>query len=204
MSRRLLNYGESAVLLECGDLDEALGVRRRLDEQPIPQIVEMIPGARTVLLRLNSPLSPAQREQLLTMDVAPPTAAAEQPIQIEVDYGGDDLDEVADLTGLSKAGVVKAHTGQIWTVGFCGFAPGFAYLKGEDERLRVPRRSSPRTRVPAGSVGLADSWSGIYPRAGPGGWQLIGRTERVLWDLEQSPPALLQPGMRVRFVQRDP
>lgn len=204
MSRRLLNYGESAVLLECGDLDEALGVRRRLDEQRIPQIVEIIPGARTLLLRLNSALSPAQREQLLTLDAAPPSAAAEQPIQIEVDYSGDDLDEVADLTGLSKAGVVKAHTGQVWTVGFCGYAPGFAYLQGEDERLRVPRRSSPRKRVPAGSVGLADTWSGIYPRAGPGGWQLIGRTERVLWDLDQTPPALLQPGMRVRFVQRNP
>ncbi|MBA3529628.1 MAG: allophanate hydrolase subunit 1 [Propionibacteriaceae bacterium] len=200
----MLAYGESAVLLECGDLDEALGVRRRLDEQRIPQIVEIIPGARTLLLRLSAGLSPAQREQLLTLDVVAPTAAAGEPIQIEVAYSGDDLEEVADLTGLSKAGVVEAHTGQVWSVGFCGFAPGFAYLQGEDERLRVPRRSSPRNRVPAGSVGLADTWSGIYPRAGPGGWQLIGRTERVLWDLDQTPPALLQPGMRVRFVQRDP
>jgi KipI family sensor histidine kinase inhibitor len=77
-------------------------------------------------------------------------------------------------------------------------------LHGEDDRLRVPRRSSPRTRVPPGSVGLADQWSGIYPREGPGGWQLIGRTEQRLWDLAQSPPALLQPGVQVRFTSSVP
>jgi KipI family sensor histidine kinase inhibitor len=121
-------------------------------------------------------------------------------VEIEVDYSGEDLAEVAELTGLSPDEVVQAHTGQVWTVAFCGFAPGFGYLHGEHNRLRVPRRSSPRTRVPAGSVGLADQWSGIYPRVGPGGWQLIGRTEQTLWDLDKTPPALLQPGLRVRFT----
>ena len=118
---------------------------------------------------------------------------------IEVDYSGPDLEEVSSLTGLSAEEVVAAHTGQLWTVAFCGFAPGFGYLHGEDERLRVPRRSTPRTKVPTGAVGLADDWSGIYPRSGPGGWQLIGRTDAPLWDLDRDPPALLQPGMQIRF-----
>lgn len=200
MSRRLLDYGESALLVECVGLDEALSLRNRLDELRLPEVAEVIPGARTLLLRLSRPLTLAQRELLGGLDAAPLGGGASELVTIEVDYGGDDLDEVARLTDQTPAEVVAAHTGQVWTVGFCGFAPGFAYLRGENDRLRVPRRSSPRARVPAGAVGLADHWSGIYPRAGPGGWQLIGRTEQPLWDLEQSPPALLQPGMAVRFA----
>ncbi len=107
---------------------------------------------------------------------------------------------MAARTGLTEAEVVAAHTGQTWTVAFCGFAPGFGYLVGVDDRLRVPRRAQPRTSVPAGAVGLADAFAGIYPRSGPGGWQLLGRTEAVLWDLDRDPPALLRPGVRVRFA----
>ena len=92
---------------------------------------------------------------------------------------------------------------RLWRVGFAGFAPGFAYLVGGDPRLDVPRRPTPRTRVPAGSVGLAGEFSGIYPRSSPGGWQLIGRTEQVLWDLDRDPPALLRPGLWVQFVDVD-
>jgi KipI family sensor histidine kinase inhibitor len=117
-----------------------------------------------------------------------------------VDYSGPDLADVATFTGMSVEEIISTHTNQVWTVGFCGFAPGFAYLRGQNERLRVPRRASPRTRVPAGAVGLAGEWSGIYPREGPGGWQLIGRTELTLWDLRRDPPALLRPGVTVRFV----
>ena len=107
---------------------------------------------------------------------------------------------MAALTGLTGAEVVRRHAGREWTVAFCGFAPGFAYLTGGDPALRVPRRDTPRTAVPAGSVGLADGFSGAYPRRMPGGWQLIGRTDAVLWDLDRQPPALLPPGTRVRFV----
>lgn len=95
---------------------------------------------------------------------------------------------------------MRAHTGQTWTVAFVGFAPGFGYLTGQDRRLHVPRRSDPRVRVPAGAVGLAGEFSGIYPRESPGGWQLLGRTPTPVWDLDRDPPALLQPGIRVRFV----
>jgi len=200
MNRRLLDYGPAGLLVECADLEDALALRARLDEQPLPEIEEVVPGARTLLLRLSSGLSPSRREQLRTLDVQAAETTGQELVEIEVDYSGEDLAEVAELTGLSPDEVVQAHTGQVWTVAFCGFAPGFGYLHGEHNRLRVPRRSSPRTRVPAGSVGLADQWSGIYPRVGPGGWQLIGRTKQTLWDLDKTPPALLQPGLQVRFT----
>jgi len=202
MTRRLLEYGDSAVLVECPDLEDAVGLARRLDADPLDQVREVIPGAQTLLLRLTGNLGAADRARLLELEVKPATAQEQQRVTIQVDYDGEDLEEVAQLTGLTPAEVVQAHAGQVWTVGFCGFAPGFAYLHGEDDRLRVPRRSAPRTRVPPGSVGLADQWSGIYPREGPGGWQLIGRTEQPMWDLEQDPPALLQPGMQVQFEPR--
>ena len=118
---------------------------------------------------------------------------------IDVEYDGADLDEVARLTGLDPAQVVAAHTDTPWRVGFGGFAPGFAYLVGGDPRLNVPRRSEPRTKVPTGSVALAGEFSGVYPRESPGGWQLIGHTDAVLWDVERDNPALLTPGMWVQF-----
>jgi KipI family sensor histidine kinase inhibitor len=198
MSRRLLDYGPTAALLECEDLSEVLGLLPLLRVQP--PINEVVPGARTVLLRLGEALTQADRQRLLAMAPVAIDDIEPTPIRIDVDYSGEDLAEVADEIGATPDEVVRLHTGQIWTVGFCGFAPGFAYLQGEHSRLRVRRRPSPRTRVPAGSVGLADIWSGIYPREGPGGWRLIGRTEAMLWDLNRASPALLQPGGRVHFI----
>lgn len=201
MTRRLLDYGAGAVLLECADLAETLRLRPAV-ERHFAVVTDVVPGARTLLLRLAAPLSAADRQALLDLpgdDPAPPTD--QDLVTIPVDYTGPDLAEVATHTGLSEAEVVAAHTGQTWTVAFCGFAPGFGYLVGEDKRLRVPRRDQPRTSVPAGAVGLADAFSGIYPRAGPGGWQLVGRTDTVLWDLDADPPARLRPGVRVRFTR---
>jgi KipI family sensor histidine kinase inhibitor len=201
VSRRLLDYGDEAVLLECTDLAEALGLVEGV-RQVAPQVREVVPGARTLLLRLDAPLPPEVRRRLLALAPQPPSADLDRTVTLAVDYDGEDLAEVGALTGLGVDGVVAAHTGQQWTVGFCGFAPGFGYLVGEHERLWVPRRPTPRTRVPAGAVGLAGPWSGVYPRSGPGGWQLLGRTDAVLWDLDTDPPALLRPGTRVRFVAR--
>ena len=130
----------------------------------------------------------------------PETAPKSHEVEIAVRYDGPDLDDVARLTGLSPAEVVAAHTGMPWRVAFGGFAPGFAYLVGGDPRLRVPRRGRPRPWVPAGAVGLAGEFSGVYPRASPGGWQLVGTTDAVLWDVDRDPPALLAPGTSVRFV----
>lgn len=200
MTRRLLPYGEHAVLLECADLAETVRLRPVVEQQ-FDEVVEVVPGARTLLLRLTAPLSAAARRALLDVTGVDPAPTLDQDlVTIDVDYSGPDLAEVAAHTGLAEAGVVAAHTGQTWTVAFCGFAPGFGYLVGENHRLRVPRRDEPRTSVPAGSVGLADAFSGVYPRSGPGGWQLLGRTGSVLWDLDRDPPARLWPGARVRFA----
>ena len=201
MTRRLLDYGDEAVLLECTDLAEALGLAAVV-RAALPSVREVVPGARTLLLRLDAPLPPEARQRLLALAPQPSPPSSERSVTLAVDYDGEDLAKVGELTGLGVDGVVAAHTGQRWTVGFCGFAPGFGYLVGEDDRLRVSRRATPRTRVPAGAVGLAGPWSGVYPRSGPGGWQLIGRTDAVLWDLDADPPALLQPGTGVRFVAR--
>jgi KipI family sensor histidine kinase inhibitor len=122
-------------------------------------------------------------------------------VEIPVTYDGEDLGEVAALTGLSEAEVVARHQGASYRVAFCGFSPGFAYLTGLPRELHVPRRETPRTVVPAGSVAVAGDYASVYPRASPGGWRLLGRTDVPLWDLDRDPPALLRPGTRVRFVR---
>jgi KipI family sensor histidine kinase inhibitor len=170
-------------------------------------VLDIVPASRTVLLKLAGPRyrePTRQRLHKLRIDrvaVDDATAPIDQraDVQIDVVYDGADLEEVARLTGLTPDEVVAAHTAAPLRVGFGGFAPGFAYIIGGDERLRVPRRAEPRTRVPAGSVGLAGEFSGVYPRESPGGWQLIGRTDAVLWDVDRDPPALLTPGMWVQF-----
>jgi KipI family sensor histidine kinase inhibitor len=134
---------------------------------------------------------------------APGIDMAAAPIEIPVRYGGadgPDLDAVADLHDLRPADVVELHASATYDVRFLGFAPGFAYLGGLPPVLASPRRPSPRERVPSGSVGIAGEQTGVYPIAMPGGWQLIGRTEVVLFDPDDDPPALLQPGATVRFV----
>ena len=157
---------------------------------------EVVPGAETVLL-----------EGLVDRDALPGLLSTWTPgglgatpdaVEIPMTYDGEDLAAVADLVGQSVEAVVRRHQETEWTSRFCGFAPGFAYLAGWD--LRVPRLASPRTKVPPGSVGVADGWCGIYPVASPGGWQLIGRTDITLWDPAQESPALLAPGTPVRFV----
>ena len=149
-------------------------------------MLDIVPASRTVLLKLAGPRYQAptrQRLGKLRVDGrgavgGDRTADGRADVEIDVVYDGADLDEVARLTGLTPDEVVAAHTGTLWRVGFGGFAPGFAYLVGGDARLNVPRRAEPRTRVPAGSVGLAGEFSGVYPRESPGGWQLIGRTDQ--------------------------
>jgi KipI family sensor histidine kinase inhibitor len=121
-------------------------------------------------------------------------------VEVPTTYDGPDLEEVARVWGMSTAEVVATHTGLEHEVAFCGFSPGFAYCAGLPEHLAVPRRHDPRPRVPAGSVAVADRWTGVYPTASPGGWQLLGRTDLVLWDADREPPATLAPGTRVRFV----
>ena len=196
---RLLPAGENALLVEFSDLPETMSYHRSMVRQRPDAVVDLVPAARTVLVIFDGAPAPIlEWVAALEPAVDDPTAASEA-VTIPVTYDGADLDDVARLTGLSVAEVVAAHTEQTWTVAFGGFAPGFGYLVGTDTRLHVPRRDSPRTSVPAGAVGLAGKFSGIYPRSSPGGWQLIGRTDAQLWNLDRDPPALLSPGTTVRF-----
>jgi KipI family sensor histidine kinase inhibitor len=202
---RQLPCGDSAVLIEVASIDDVLALQRSLRDEPVAGVEDLVPGARTLLVVASSPRHlPAVGERVAAraegLDAGPGARVDGPVIEVGVDYDGPDLGEVASLTGLSPEEVVAAHTGMPWTVAFAGFAPGFAYLVGGDPRLEVPRRADPRERVPAGAVGLAGQFSGIYPRESPGGWQLIGRTSAVLWDLDRDPPALLVPGARVRFT----
>ncbi|MGB9248817.1 MAG: allophanate hydrolase subunit 1 [Mycobacterium sp.] len=198
----VLDYGDQALLLQFDSTAEVLAWTGALREVAMPGVLDIVPAARTVLLKLDgSGRQSAIRRRLGRLTVAPDaeaTAPAE-PMVIDVVYDGADLAEVAELTGMSTAQVIDAHTVNPWMVGFCGFAPGFAYLVGGDPRLTVPRRSEPRPSVPAGAVGLAGEFTGIYPRRSPGGWQLIGHTDAVLWDIDRPDPALLTPGMWVQF-----
>ncbi len=191
---RILPCGDTAVLLDCADLAEA---RRWFAALHGRAEAEVVLGATTVLVRGQPAALRALVGRTSPVDALPSIG---RTIEIPVTYDGPDLDDVAALTGLSREAVVAAHTGTPWTVAFGGFAPGFSYLVGGDARLAVPRRASPRTVVPAGSVGLAGEFSGIYPRASPGGWQLVGRSDAALWDSRRQPPALLTVGTTVRFV----
>jgi KipI family sensor histidine kinase inhibitor len=202
------DYGDHALLLEFDNTDEVLAWSAAIRDAELLGVLDIVPGSRTVLIKLEDARYQAPTRQRLgklhVTSAAAPDAPADvrADVEIEVVYDGPDLDEVARLTGLTADQVVAAHTGSPWRVGFGGFAPGFAYLVGGDSRLEVPRRAEPRTKVPAGSVGLAGEFSGVYPRESPGGWQLIGRiseNQAALWDVDREQPALLAPGMWVQF-----
>ncbi|WP_245616043.1 5-oxoprolinase subunit B family protein [Phycicoccus jejuensis] len=210
---RILPAGEHAVLVEAPGLAEvlalAVAVRAAVARGGAPWsgVTDVVPAARTLLLvgdRLDpAPVADAVRRLAAVVHADASTPTDGDLVEVPVRYDGPDLDDVARLTGLTAGEVVAAHTGTPWRVAFGGFAPGFAYLVGGDPRLRVPRRDAPRPSVPAGSVGLAGEFSGVYPRASPGGWRLVGTTDVVLWDAEREPPALLRPGGLVRFVAVD-
>ena len=207
---QLLPMGDAALLLETDDIDSVLALvavfapLAQAGEGIWRDVDDLVPAARTLLV-IARPTTDLDELARVLVDAARgaslAAATSEQGVvEIPVHYDGPDLGEVAALTGLTPGEVVAAHTGSAWRVGFGGFAPGFAYLVGGDPRLTVARRPEPRTRVPAGSVGLAGEFSGIYPRESPGGWQLIGTTDVALWDADRKPPALLVPGTTVRFV----
>ena len=200
---RFLPAGRSAVLVEVDDLDTVIALHAALRRDPPAGVIDMVPAARTLLLVHDGSTSMSRlADQLRNQPLQVAEAHRAEPVEIRVDYDGPDLAEVASQTGLTEDDVVRRHAAADYVVAFIGFAPGFAYLVGGDPALRVPRRDTPRTKVPAGSVALADEFTGAYPREMPGGWQLIGRTDAVLWDLDRDPPALLAPGSRVRFVER--
>ena len=200
---KLRPAGERGLLVELDELETVHRLHAALRDLDPPGVVELVPGYRTLLV-VAAPDSGGALDELAAglpeLELPPAGEVAGEPVEIPVSYDGEDLPEVASLTGLDAEEVVRRHTAPEYTVAFLGFSPGFPYLVGLDPALEVPRRDTPRTSIPAGSVGLAGGQTGIYPTASPGGWQLIGRTEVALFDPERDPPALLAPGSRLRFT----
>ena len=219
---RVLPAGSAGVLVEVDDLAQVLALAAHLRAHPLPGVVDLVPAARTVLLVLDPSaalpgttggpaVTPAAigaavlalPGAVVSARASTRTGTTPEPdtVTVPVVYDGEDLAEIGELTGWGAEGVVARHTSTTWTVAFSGFAPGFGYCVADTgPAWRVPRRATPRTRVPPGSVALADGWTGVYPTASPGGWQLLGRTSTAVWDLDRDPPALLRPVVRVRFV----
>lgn len=203
---RFLPVGPRTLLVELTDLDETLALFDALGADPVDGVAEIIPAARTLMVRVAPGYAAdgALAGQIMARQPAPGTIRQEGPVEtveIPMTYDGQDLADVAAHMDLTVAEVIAAHQSATWAVAFCGFAPGFAYMTGDDPRFDLPRRPAPRTRIPAGSVALAARFCGIYPQDTPGGWQLIGTTRVPMWDLSRDPPALLRPGVRARFVE---
>lgn len=210
----LRRLGLTGLLVDCGEASArrrlfAL-VREAMADGGLPGVVEVVPAAVTVALFVASPtdLAPVEAAVRRIAEAScglgdssnqPDAGVDEAPVLVvPVVYEGEDLVPVAALLGMTPAELITWHTTQVWTCDWTGFMPGFGYLVGENPR-EVPRRATPRTRIPAGSVALASEWCGIYPGASPGGWQVIGRTSLTMFDPARRQPALLGAGSRVRF-----
>ncbi|MFJ7249973.1 5-oxoprolinase subunit PxpB [Kitasatospora sp. NPDC098652] len=195
--------GERALLVELPGTAEVAALygwlRDRQAGGELGEVGEIVPAARTVLLDEVADVA-AVAALLRTARPAAATAADGPLVEVPTVYDGADLAEVAALWGVSAEAAVRIHTEPEYVVAFCGFAPGFGYLTGLPPQYGVPRRATPRSAVPAGSVALAGRYTGVYPSPSPGGWQLIGRTALALWDPAREPAALLAPGVRVRFT----
>jgi KipI family sensor histidine kinase inhibitor len=188
--------GRGAVLVEVGSADAALSLALWARGARVPA-GEIVPAAATVLFDDVNDVD--ELGSLLGGWDPSAEPATGDLVEIPVVYDGEDLADVAERWSTDADGVVERHAQVEFVVAFCGFSPGFAYLSGLPEELGVPRLDTPRTKVPAGAVGLAGSWCAAYPTASPGGWRLIGRTDAPLWDAGREQPALLPPGTRVRF-----
>ena len=215
---RIIPASDSALLIEFGDaIDYAINASvysllRDIEASDINNaVVEFIPSYRSLLVEYD-PAKFVHNEILdrvvrlvedRTDSPASITDDEAEAHQIPVAYGGEygpDLETVAEHAGLTPAEVVEIHSDTDYHVFMLGFAPGFPYLGGMDPRIACPRMATPRTLVPAGSVGIAEAQTGVYPNASPGGWQLIGRTPMALFDVEAEPPAAMLPGTKVNFV----
>ena len=199
---RFLPVNLNAVLVELDDLAQTLALLQSLQTEAAAGVQELIPAARTLLIYFQPETTTLAQliAEVGRRSVGAQVERSSHLVQIPAQYDGEDLQEVAQILGVTPQDVVRMHTGAEYSVAFTGFAPGFAYLSGGHPLLDVPRRKTPRTRIAPGSVGLAGTFSGVYPQASPGGWQIIGVTPVNMWDLERVAPSLLQPGYRVQFV----
>lgn len=202
---RVLPSGTTALLVELDDLDQVLGLYAALTENPLQGVIDVVPAARTLMVVTDPAVTSLSSVENVVRHTTPRQGELDggELVEIPVTYDGEDLEEVAELLGCHSDELVHRHTAQEWTVAFGGFAPGFGYLTSKAWQQEVPRRASPRKKVPTGSVGLAGGFTGVYPRESPGGWQLIGRTELDMFDPSREPAALLRPRVRVRFIAEE-
>ncbi|WP_454050764.1 5-oxoprolinase subunit B/C family protein [Cellulomonas sp. Marseille-Q8402] len=227
MTVRVVPYGTDALLADLPGLGAVRALDDTLRAEPLTGTVDVVPAARTLLVRFATAAEAQSAVGVLTAcaeravphpddgptdgepgdgepgaepGAEPAAGPVAEPVVLPVRYDGADLAEVARLSGLDEAEVVRRHAAATYTVAFGGFMPGFAYLTGLDPALHVPRRASPRERVPAGSVAVAGEFAAVYPAATPGGWMLLGTCDVPLFDVDRDPPALLPPGTRVRFA----
>ena len=201
---RFLRAGERDLLVEFETLAAAVSMRAALERTPIQGVTDATSGARSLMLHFDPGVTSRAAIEAAVAATEPSPGlvmSAGTVVEIPVVYDGEDLVGTAELLGLTADGLIAAHTGRTWVCAFGGFAPGFGYLISDAASLDVPRLATPRTRVPAGAVGLAGEFSGVYPRESPGGWRLIGRTELPMWDLARTQPALLNTGTAVRFLE---
>lgn len=198
MNPVLLRYGRSAVLVE---IDDVLGFQAACEAAAPEGVVELVPAARTLLVRFDPARTDASALTRLLSNLSPvdSSTGSAATVTLPVRYDGTDLSDVAEATGLSVSAVIQRHSATTYVAAFCGFAPGFAYLTGLDPLLHLPRRTTPRTRVPAGAVAIAGEYSAVYPHPSPGGWHLLGHCATTVWDVERTQPNLLTPGTHVRF-----
>ena len=218
VSPRILPAGDSAILVEFGEVIDPVVNSRvyalfdAVEKSLGDKVVEMIPTYRSLLVVYNpveitfGEISEQVGGLLDGIQGDSETSTTREIIELPVIYGGEDgpdLDHVAEHAGISTQEVIDIHSGTGYLVYMLGFAPGFPYLGGLDERIACPRLTTPRVKVPAGSVGIAESQTGVYPNESPGGWQLIGRTAVPLFDVQRENPSLIKPGAEVRFVPVD-
>lgn len=195
MSRR--PYGPAAWLIE--DLADPAAWANSLRAMDVPGVEEIVPAESTVVVRCRRDRHVDIGHVIDMVVPASPVQGSDRPVTIDVVYDGPDIAALAVAAQVSIDDVVRLHVTGSYDVAFCGFSPGFGYLRGIDRRLHVPRRDTPRTSVPAGSIGVAAGYTCVYPSSSPGGWYLIGHTTASMWDAERHPPALLRPGQSVRF-----
>lgn len=198
---RVLPSGSRALLLEMGSLNEVLAQYAALQEMDLP-ILDLVPAGRTLLVVGERGVDLGKLEdEIVGVVPGEHSGPVRATVEVPVRYDGQDLRDASRLLGLTPEELVRRHLEEDWKVAFCGFAPGFSYITGARFDWTIPRRSSPRTHVPAGALALAGGFTAIYPRESPGGWQLIGHALGDMFDLDRDPPSLLLPGSPVRFVE---
>ncbi len=211
---RILPGGDTALFVEFGDtINPELNLRVRrllvaIQEARLPELVETVPTYRSLLVyydaRQTSPGEMRTKLEVLAQKTEGGEHLESKVTEVPTVYGGEngcDLEYVAKHNGLSPEEVIRLHAGRAYLIHMLGFIPGFAYLGGMCPRIATPRLSTPRSKIPAGSVGIAGNQTGIYPAESPGGWRLIGRTPIELFDPKKTPPALLEMGNYVKFVE---